>query len=132
MAFNDFRDPIEYVVNQYFERKRYLNNNLQGANMQLNTSDYADEDLPEYPITLIRDEQGLVTKVIYGDLKVLERLMNEEEEEGCPIIWQEEIIRDAEGTTVALEKTYPDGIVTRVDLVRENDVVTEIQIGDSP
>ena len=130
MAFRDFREPIEYVVDQYFQRKRYLNNNLKSNSIELNTSAYADENLPEYPVTFIR-ENGVVSKIIYGDLKALERVLNEEEE-GCPIIWQEAFIRNANGIVTDIDTTYPDGITTRVSFQREEGVVVGIEIGDAP
>lgn len=130
MAFNDFREPIEYVVDQYFQRKKYLSNNLKPECVEISSSAYMDESLPEYPVTFIRDTEGLVTKIIYGDTKELEKIINEGLE-GCPIIWQEAFIRDSGGLVTDIDKTYPDGVIVRTTFKRENGVVVSIEVGDS-
>lgn len=132
MAFNDFRDPIEYVVNQYFEKKKYLNANLTPAGENIGLGgQMPDESLPEYPVHIVRNDEGVVTKIIYGDTKDLQKILSEGLE-GSILIWQEELIRDDTGKTIAIDKTYPDGIVSRINLVRQDDTVTDVEIGEAP
>lgn len=66
--------------------------------------DYIDENLPEYPLLILRDNQNRAYKFIYGNLDALE----EDDEESDPLIWQEELIRDGD-KVISIIRTYPDG-----------------------
>lgn len=123
MAFNDYRQPIEYVVNQYFERKKIAssnglskNPNITG-NISLSQSADINDNLPEIPLKMIRDEdRDKVVKIIYGDISLLE-----EDEESDPIIWQEELIYDDDGKLQKVKTTYPDGSRVTNELIRDKD-----------
>lgn len=91
MAFYDYREPIEYVVNQYFERKRFYNVNYTEDKASLYRGEYPDGSLPEIPCLIIRDDEGRAVKFIYGDTSQLES-----DEEGDPVIWQEESFEGAD------------------------------------
>lgn len=105
MAFNDYREPIEYVVNQYFERKRFISRNLEES--ESTSFSFAQDvrmDLPELPVRLIRDSKGRVIKAVYGELDLLLQ-----DEDADPVVWQEELKRDDKGILVSVITTYPDG-----------------------
>lgn len=104
MAVNDYREPIEYVVNQYFERAKMLNKNLEGGKTSLGMGQDFNEKLPETPVELIWDEKERLVKAIYGEVDLLYK-----DEEADPIIWQEELVRDINGNVTKLITTYPDG-----------------------
>lgn len=120
-GFYDFRDSIEYVVNQYFERKRGANSNNSDNQVAKNGKQLqaALEDLPASPFRILKNRNGLAYKFIYGDFKALET-----DPYANVIVWQEELIRDENGVILAFEKTYPDGSVERETLVKENGQVT--------
>jgi len=115
MAFYDYREPIEQVVDKYFEKKRFYSANSGGSDIQLGNGAYPDDSLPETPCLIIRNEEGLATKFIYGDTKSLES-----EEEASPQIWMEELIR-VDGTVTKIIMTYPDGESVTTELVRGSD-----------
>ncbi|WP_129596039.1 hypothetical protein [Anaerophilus nitritogenes] len=102
----DFRDPIEYVVNQYFQEKKMIGLNSDGedSGYTLNGSFYQDDNLPDEPVYIIRDEDKRVKKVVYGNVDILL-----EDEEADPIIWMEELIRDNHGKVEKIKVVYPDG-----------------------
>lgn len=112
MRYNDVRKPIEYVVDQYFNRKK-LNIKNQTFNEELGlihspNGGMLDEDLPTHPVHLFRDADNRVERVVYGDLDA----MVAAEASGTDhsyILWQEELIRDSTGKVVTVRKTYPDG-----------------------
>lgn len=105
----DIREPIEYVVDQYFKRMKSMESNL---NKKLTEDDLTDPiyavspdlDLPDHPVTLVRDEQGRVKKAIYGEVDLLDS-----DEEGSPVVWQEELVRGTSGRVESVITTYPDG-----------------------
>lgn len=128
MVFQNYTEPIEQLIERYFQKKRTLSRedseNREGV--FLKESGRMDEQLPEVPLKLFRDEKNRVYKCVYGDYKALE--LNEETN---IIIWQEEIVRNQQGVTIATVTTYPDGQAVRENMVREGDMVTEIQIGEN-
>ncbi len=105
----DIREPIEYVVDQYFKKMRTMDTNL---NKKLTEDDLVDPvyatspdlELPQHPVTLIRGDDGKLIKAIYGDVDLLDS-----DEEGSPIVWQEELVRGADGKLEKVITTYPDG-----------------------
>lgn len=117
--FNDIREPIEYVVNQYFEKKRTLSSNTDDDFIPSDGS-YIDDNLPEYPLTIIRDGEGKAYKFVYGDVESLL-----EDEEASPIIWQEELVRE-NGIVVSIITTYPDGESVENEFIREDGKLVEI------
>lgn len=122
MAFQSYIDPIENLVSRYFEKRRTLSDNEpQNGGELLESGGMYNAELPENPCKLLRDEKGRVYKCIYGEFEELS-----EEDDGTQIIWQQEIIRDASGKTIAIEATYPDGSTSTETLVRENGKVTGI------
>lgn len=104
MAVNDYREPIEYVVSQYFERKKLINTNLEVGKTSLGMGQDFNEKLPETPVTLVRDEKERLIKAIYGEVDLLYN-----DEEADPIIWQQELVRDINGQLLKTITTYPDG-----------------------
>lgn len=102
--YNDVRTPIEYVVDQHFQLQRTLRANMEEDHYTPPGGDYIDENLPEYPLLILRDNQDRAYKFIYGNLDALE----DDSEESDPIIWQEELIRDG-NKVISIIKTYPDG-----------------------
>ncbi len=120
MAFYDYREPIERVVDKYFENKRWHSENSNELLITNGTSIQAglpnNLDLPEAPCKLFRNEQGQVDKIIYGNFESLES-----EEECCPMVWQEELIRNEQGQVVKILTTYPDGSVSETELIRNED-----------
>ncbi len=125
MAFNDFREPIEYVVDQHWRSKQFTGANVANKSVQLSHSSKLDDTLPEYPMKLFKDENGDIYKIVYGDLEALEKIANGEE--GIAIIWQEEFLRDDEGNINLIRTTYPDGLVVDLQIVRENEDITGIK-----
>ena len=119
--FNDVREPIEYVVNQYFEKKRTLNANLESDDYTPMDGSYIDDNLPEYPLLILRNDEGKAYKFIYGNV---DALLNEDEE-ADPLIWQEELIR-TDGIVTSIIRTYPDGEEVENNFIRENGKLTEI------
>jgi len=118
--FNDVREPIEYVVNQYFEKKRTLRSNLEDDDYTPMDGSYIDDDLPEYPLLILRDDGNRAYKFIYGNVDALL-----EDEDADPLIWQEELIRE-NNTIVSIIRTYPDGEEVENNFIRENGKLTEI------
>ena len=129
MAFNDFREPIEYVVDQYFRKKSFLNKNTTKGDVGLFVGGYEDSSLPEYPLTIVRGEDNRVDKIIYGDTEEL-RNITENGLEGSILIWQEEFIRDSKGVVQFIDTTYPDGTKARLELIRKQGKVIQIKVGD--
>lgn len=125
MAFHDFRDPIEYVVNQFFERKRAAESNktdsIEGKSVGQVIRN--EELLPSSPFMILRDRNGKEYKFIYGEYEALR-----EDPTADVFIWQQEIIRDEKGKTIAFETTFPDGYVVRESLVEENNKLKEIKV----
>ena len=117
MGFLDYKEPIEYVVDNYFKRQRFLTLNRRGAEGHpLNQSAAPDFILPEVPVFLIRDTDNKVRKVIYGNVELL--MLDEDSD---PVIWQEELVRDTYGKVVQLITTYPDGEAVTTELSRDSD-----------
>jgi len=117
MGFLDYREPIEYVVDNYFKRQRFLTLNRSGAEGHpLNQSAAPDFVLREVPVFLLRNADNKVYKVIYGNAELL--MLDEDSD---PVIWQEELIRDTSGKVVQLITTYPDGEAVTTELSRDSD-----------
>lgn len=116
MAFNDYREPIEYVVDRYFKRQKwYDSNNLDSEKTQLKAGEFIDDSLPDIPCKIIRDEKEQAYKFIYGEIDLLET-----DEECSPVIWQQEIIRNSNGIVEKIKTTYPDGSSVEEELIRDN------------
>ena len=87
MGFLDYKEPIEYVVDNYFKRQRWHQINRVGTEgVSLGGGLPPDFVLPEVPVFLIRDDEERVKKVIYGDVELLYI-----DEDSDPVIWQEEL-----------------------------------------
>lgn len=116
MAFHDFRDPIEYVVEQYFQRKRSAESNsienIDGNSCRQYL--HNDDSLPESPCLILYNRNGKAYKFIYGGYETLRT-----EPMADVFLWQEEIIFDEEGKTIAFETVYPDGSIVRENLVKD-------------
>ena len=119
--FQDVRDPIEYVVNQYFEKKRTLAANYDDEHYTPLDGSYIDDSLPEYPLLILRDEHDRAYKFIYGNVDALL-----EDEDADPLIWQEELVRDEGGTVISIIRTYPDGEEVENEFIREDGKLAEI------
>lgn len=105
-AFKDFRDPIEYVVTQYFQRqKNYASNKPEKSGQErINCDGWDKGALPDYPFKMLKNRDGKAYKFIYGNLKALQQ-----NPEADVVIWQEEIIYDENGKFSAIKTTYPNG-----------------------
>ena len=119
--FNDVREPIEYVVNQYFEKKRTLRANFDDDDYNPLDGSYMDDNLPEYPLLILRNEENKAYKFIYGNVDALL-----DDEDADPLIWQEELIRDSNETVVSIIRTYPDGEEVENEFIREGGKLVEI------
>lgn len=119
--FNDVREPIEYVVNQYFEKKKTLAANYDDEDYTPMDGSYIDDNLPEYPLLILRNQDNKAYKFIYGNVDALL-----ENEDADPLIWQEELIRDNNGTVTSIIKTYPDGEEVENGFIREDGKLIEI------
>lgn len=97
-------EPIEIVVDAYFRKKRMLDMNNTSSSMTLEGNCYTQDQLPNYPVQLIRNDSNQVYKIIYGDTAALL------EEENSVEIWQEEIVRDSLGKVTNIITTLPDGL----------------------
>lgn len=98
LGFENFRRPVEYVLNQEL-RKRNLKNKLIGSNTD-------NTNLQEYPVELIRNSEKKVTKILYGvGLKQ----------------WSEELIRDSNGKVYRIKTTYPDGSTKTIQINKGSD-----------
>ena len=116
MGFLDYKEPIEYVVDNYFKRQRFLTMNRRGAEgVALGHSAAPDFILPDVPAFLIRNSDDKVKKIIYGDVTLLTA-----DEDSDPVIWQEELVRDSSGKVFQLITTYPDGESVTIELFRDS------------
>lgn len=109
MKQNDFRKPVVYILDQEL-RKRDLKNKIRLGDDTIN-EEYNGE-LPEYPVRLVRDETGKVSKVIYAEYTELE--------------WREELIRNAEGKVYRIKTIYPDNTEKTIELFKNNENKVEI------
>ncbi|MBM7869294.1 hypothetical protein JOC70_000763 [Clostridium pascui] len=99
MKFNDFRVPVEYIVDQYW-RKKNLKNNVFFNSAEEITS------LPEYPVDIERNpDTKKVEKIIYDKDGILE--------------WSEELLRDWNNKVTRIKVTLPDGEIKYIDLIRD-------------
>ncbi|MBC2580000.1 hypothetical protein [Clostridium sp. DJ247] len=99
MAYNNFRRPVVYILDQEL-RKRDLKNKIKinnGSNLE-------NDVLPNYPIELVRDENNIVFKCLHGV--------------GASQ-WSEEYIKNADGIVVQILNTYPDGTTETIQLIRD-------------
>ncbi len=112
----NIREPIEYVIDDYFKNKKLSYSQRAIKNSGSNTDTIiSDSDLPKMPVTLFRNEKGDVYKFVYGNLDLL--ISNEE---GDPLIWQQEIIRE-NGEVTKIIKTYPNGSTVEIKLKKDAD-----------
>ncbi len=112
----NIREPIEYVIDDYFKNKKLSYSQRAIKNSGSNTDTIiSDSDLPKMPVTLLRNEKGEVYKVVYGNLDLL--ISNEE---GDPLIWQQEIIKE-NGEVTKIIKTYPNGSTVEIKLKKDAD-----------
>lgn len=116
MANYDYREPIEIVVDKYFENKRWhYKNSNENKSVSTRAGEYPDDRLSDIPCKIIRNSEDIVYKFIYGDIALLET-----EEECDPVIWQEELKRDAEGAVEKIITTYPNGSILENQLIRDD------------
>lgn len=115
--FHDYREPIEYVVDRYFERKRWISSNSGGLSVSALGGVTPDDSLPTAPCFLVRDDNNRVFKIIYGDFQLLES--SSDDAEFDPVIWQEELIRES-GRVSSIIITFPNGESVRNNLVRDS------------
>lgn len=124
--YQNVRDPIEYVVDDYFRRKQMILIQANGGgsaslNAILRSGSMPDDNLPEIPMQVIRND-GVVTKVIHGNV---DALLNDPEAD--PIIWQEEFIRDKDKKVIQIKITYPDGSDVTNDINRTDGLIEGIK-----
>lgn len=114
MSFYDYREPIENVVDKYFERKRWYAENNKKDTMSAGGGEYPDDRLPDNPCKILRNDKNRAYKFIYGNTELLET-----DEECDPVIWQEELLMDTNGVITKIKTTYPDGSTVESELVRD-------------
>ena len=115
MAFNDYREPIVYVVERFFAQRRMSESNSSSfGEMSLLGGLPPDSTLPTEPTHLVRNTNGVVEKIIYGDFDLLQN--HNENDEFDPVIWQQELIREND-KVVAITTTYPNGATVTKTLV---------------
>ncbi len=119
----NIRDPIEYVIDEYFKNKKLSYSQRAIKNSGSNTDTInSDFDLPDLPITLFTNDKNEVYKIIYGNLDLLTS-----NEEGDPLIWQEEIIKENKEVNKIIT-TYPDGSTAETNFKRDdNNQINEIR-----
>jgi len=106
MRQNDFRKPVEYIIDQELKKR-----NLRGKiNVNSNDNEYKG-GLPEYPVKLIRNSDKKVEKVIYA--------------EGTKLQWSEELIRNTEGKIYRVKTIYPDKTEKIIQLFKDIDSKVE-------
>lgn len=125
IAFYDYRQPIEMVIEKYFQKQRLSElNTYEPDIVSLGISGGNDDILPEEPVRILRDEKGRAYKFIYGNIESLET-----DEECSPIIWQEELVRNEDGKVEKVILTYPDGEILEKLLIRDdNNKVWKVDI----
>lgn len=88
--FMNFRKPVEYIIKQW-DRKRDFKN-------KINTGPENDDELPSYPVFLIRNENTKEVEAIYYG-------SNDD-----PLQWSQELFRDSKNNKVyKIRENYPDG-----------------------
>ena len=101
----NFRDPVEYIVDQYFNRKKL---DLSQANVNSPIeSDAGDtipmDNLPQAPVSLFRNANNQVDKVVYGNV---DELLSGNSD---VVLWMQELTRDGSNKLIRVTTTYPDG-----------------------
>lgn len=124
MAFQSFRDPVEYIVDQYFQRKRAMQNNGEASNtIEATTNNQSIEmGLPIEPMQILYNRDSKAYKFIYGNV---ESLMAGNDD---TVIWQEELIRDENNVVTAFLKTYPDGSQSQTQIIKEEGRTTKFVV----
>jgi len=119
----NIRDPIEYVIDDYFKNKKLSYSQRAIKNSGSNTDTInSDFDLPDLPITPFRDDKNEVYKIVHGNLDLLTS-----NEEGDPLIWQEEFIKENK-KIIKIITTYPDGSTAETNFKRDgNNQINEIR-----
>ncbi|MCB2300401.1 hypothetical protein [Clostridium tagluense] len=84
-SYGNFREPVEYVINQYW-RKKLLKIKDDG-------DEVVSHELPEYPFHIIRNAENKCEKIIYDENGAMQ--------------WSEEFIRDWRGKVVRIKVTLP-------------------------
>lgn len=114
--FNNAADPILLLVDSYFRKKKVTSNNMKTSGaVNIGAVTGIDESLPEYPMKLVRGDDGKVARIIYGDINALASV---EGEESSVVIWQESFVRDENGKVTHITTTYPSGLEVVVKLNR--------------
>lgn len=125
MVYTTYIDPMITLVQRYFEQRRTLASNKpdQGNASEIETgSPDWQEDLPDSPCRIVRDNQGKVSYCLYGDYNLLGAGGDQD-----AVIWQQKIIRDGLGRAIQVETTYPDGSTKEDIMVRDaQNLVTEV------
>lgn len=119
----NIRDPIEYVVDEYFRNKKLSSSqrSIKNSSSDIDTIN-SNFELPDLPITLLRNDFGEVNKIVHGNLDLLTS-----NQEGDPLIWQEEIIKENNMVTKIIT-TFPDGSTAETIFKSdENNQINEIR-----
>lgn len=119
----NIRDPIEYVVDEYFRNKKLSSSqrSIKNSSSDIDTIN-SNFELPDLPITLFRNDFGEVNKIVHGNLDLLTS-----NQEGDPLIWQEEIIKENNIVTKIIT-TFPDGSTAETIFKSdENNQINEIR-----
>ena len=120
--FNNYADPIERIIDGYFKKKSWIEvNKAENKKISSKAAEYTSDNFPQVPCRILRNEDGKAYKFIYGDVDLIGT-----DEEGDIIIWQEELVRNAEGKVEKIIKTLPNGEQVITQLIRnEQGIVTD-------
>lgn len=109
MKFNDFRTPVEYIIDQYWRKKQLKDNVFFDDEEEIT-------DLPEYPVDIERNpDTKKVEKIIY--------------DKGGTLEWIEDLLRDWNNKVTRIKVTLPDQEVKYIDLIRDDaGKVTRVEV----
>ncbi|MCD3217492.1 hypothetical protein FDJ70_07550 [Clostridium botulinum] len=82
-SYNNFREPVEYIIKQYWRKKL----------LRIKCNNTIQDELPEYPFRIVRNAHNKVERIIYAEGELME--------------WQEELIRDWRGKVTRIKVTLP-------------------------
>lgn len=105
MQFNNFREPVEFIVNKLDKKKKTKINVIEDANN-------SNLKLPEYPVNIIRNSNNKVEKVVYA--------------KGTSKEWSEELIRNSKGQVYRIKTVFSDGSSKTIEIFKNNNLVDYI------
>ncbi|MCD3254343.1 hypothetical protein [Clostridium botulinum] len=109
MAVSTYRQATEHIMKDLVRKKN--------MNLTLEDDEIDIDELPDYPLEIIRDGNNKVCKIIHAKDTDLE--------------WSEELIRNSIGKVVQIKTVYPDESYELLTLIKDNnDKVSNIESKD--